>query len=200
LYGGATRQLAPFYLGLYGGSDLAGVLTSDTAQSRLFTDAGYQVDEVAIVLQRELTGFRPPVNRELMQLRRQGEFRKVGDPLADNWWEASLLAHLDRSCYELVVKRSGETLGEVRFWDIEPLASSWGVHALGLWQLSTIDETQRPTLTTFLLGESFREAQASGMTLVELHVAEQDAVLLEVCRKLGFHEIDRAVRYRKPVS
>jgi len=199
LYGGASKQLAPFYLGIYGGSDLRGVLRSDADQSQMFVGAGYRIDSEAIVLQRELAGFRPLVNRDLIQLRRQCDFRKTTDPPAENWWEASLLAHVERDRFELAPRRTGNPLGSICFWDIEPLASSWGVHAVGLWHLEIGDPPLQTTITTFLLGESMREVQAAGITLVELHVDERDEVLLGACRQLGFREMDRAVLYSKSV-
>ena len=41
LYGGAVWPLDPFYLGLYGGSGLPGVLDSDTVARELYRLHGY---------------------------------------------------------------------------------------------------------------------------------------------------------------
>ena len=42
LYGGGIQPLNPFYLGLYGGSELPGVLDSDLVARHLFQSHGYQ--------------------------------------------------------------------------------------------------------------------------------------------------------------
>ena len=63
LYGGGIRPLDPFYLGLYGGSELPGILASDEQKLRLFLDCGYREVDRVIVMQRELNRFRMPVDR-----------------------------------------------------------------------------------------------------------------------------------------
>ena len=63
ILGGGSAELRSFYLGLYGGSDLPGILDSSAAMQRPFQIAGYEVAERIAVLRRALHGFRPAVNR-----------------------------------------------------------------------------------------------------------------------------------------
>ena len=55
LYAGAMFPLNPFYLGLYGGSELPGFLATDAAAEVFFTKRGYQVCRTTRVLQRRLS-------------------------------------------------------------------------------------------------------------------------------------------------
>ncbi|MEX0818436.1 MAG: GNAT family N-acetyltransferase, partial [Pirellulaceae bacterium] len=135
LFGGATDNLAPFYLGLYGGSRLSGVFASDAASVDLFRSSGYSEVAYARIFRRKLTGFRPPVDRELMQVRRQFQLVKQADSLPRTWWEASEFASIERLDFALLPKAQKVPVAEATFWDIEPLASSWGVHAVGLLSL-----------------------------------------------------------------
>src|SRR5262245_42545214 len=58
LYAGGIRPLDPFYRGLYGGSELPGVLATDSFSNELYRTSGYgEIDRVAI-LERELAAFR----------------------------------------------------------------------------------------------------------------------------------------------
>jgi hypothetical protein len=63
LYGGAVHPLDPFYLGLYGGSELPGVLDSDPQAQEVFRTHGYREIDRTLVFQRALEGFRAPVDR-----------------------------------------------------------------------------------------------------------------------------------------
>jgi GNAT superfamily N-acetyltransferase len=65
IMGGGTPQLGGFYLGLYGGSDLPGVLDSSPAMQAVFRRAGYAEAERIAVMRRPLAGFRPPVSRQM---------------------------------------------------------------------------------------------------------------------------------------
>ncbi len=80
LYGGGVRPLDAFYLGLYGGSELPGILDSDAQHQSFFHAAGYREIDRTVVLHRELAGFRPPVDRQQIQLRRRTQFDYQCDP------------------------------------------------------------------------------------------------------------------------
>jgi hypothetical protein len=59
-----------FYLSLYGGADLPGILDSTPGMQEIFHRAGYAEGERIGVLRRPLAGFRPPVNRLQLAIRR----------------------------------------------------------------------------------------------------------------------------------
>ncbi len=198
LFGGGTDSMAAYYFGLYGGCRLCGVMTSDTVQSQIYRAAGFAERQRTLVLQRDLAGYRPLVNREIMQLRRQCQLQRVGDVVAENWWEASSVGQIDQVRFELESGKGAERLGQISFWDIEPLASSWGVHAMGMLDFQVADDARRASLATFMLGETIRELQSFGVTLVEVQADERDVELVSVCQNLGFQQVDVGIRYQQP--
>ncbi|MDP6554149.1 MAG: GNAT family N-acetyltransferase [Pirellulaceae bacterium] len=200
LFGGGSDSMAAFYFGLYGGCRVSGVLQTDAMQTSIFRQAGYLERQRFRVLHRDLAGFRPVLNREIMQLRRQCHLQRAGDVLATNWWEASSLGQIDQVRFELAARHGDQRLGQVGFWDIEPLASSWGVHAMGMLQFEVSDNEQRATLATFLLGEAIRELQSFGVTLVEVHADDGDEELVSVCTNLGFQQVDIGIQFERPKS
>lgn len=200
LFGGATNNLAPFYLGLYGGSRLSGVFASDAASVDLFRGSGYSEVAYARIFRRKLTGFRPPVDRELMQVRRQFQLVKQADSLPQTWWEASEFASIERLDFVLLPKAQKAPVAEATFWDIEPLASSWGVHAMGLLSLEVSAVANERAVATHFFGEIFRQLQGSGITLVEFQLQADQTLALEACLKLGLEEIDQGLLFQKPAT
>ncbi len=200
LFGGDVDSMAAFYFGLYGGCRASGVLQTDARQTRIFLQAGYSEHQRTRVLHRDLAGYRPVLNREIMQLRRQCQIQRAGDVVAANWWEACSLGQIDQVRFELAARHGDECLGQVSFWDIEPLASSWGVHAMGMLQFEVNNNEQRASLATFLLGEAIRELQSFGVTLVEVHADEEDEELVSVCANLGFQQVDTGIQFERPKS
>jgi len=198
LFGGATKTLAPFYFGLCGGSQLSGVLASAAASTDLFRQAGYAEATHARIFCCDLTGFRPPVDRELMQVRRQFQLVKQTDSLPRNWWEACEFAAIERVDFVLLPKTTGVPVAEAKFWDIEPLASSWGVHAMGLVSIEVCSKSNECAVATHFFGEIFRQFQAIGITLVEFQLQTDETLAIEVCCKLGFEEIDQGILFQKP--
>lgn len=200
LFGGATNGLAPFYFGIYGGSQLSGVLASDTASADLFRRAGYTEATCKRVFRCDLTGFRPPVDRELMQVRRQFQFVKQTDSQPDNWWEACAFATIERLGFVLLPKANGPPVAAAKFWDVEPLATSWGVRAIGLLSLDVCAAANESAVATHFMGEVFRQVQGFGTTLAEFQLRTEEALAIQVCQKLGFEEIDQGLLFQKPAS
>jgi GNAT superfamily N-acetyltransferase len=197
LYAGGIFPLNAFYLGLYGGSELPGILQSDARLLEFYRTQGYgEIGRVA-VLQRELANFRPGVDRGQMQIRRGYRIEAVLDPPARSWWEACILGHADRTRFHLYPRSGNDPAASVTFWHIEPLASSWGMHAVGVLDLETAPSARRQGLATFLLGESLRQLQTHGATLVEAQTMVSNEAALQLYRKLDFHPVEEGIVLRK---
>jgi hypothetical protein len=202
VYGGCLQELSPFYLGLYGGSRSPGVLDSDAVQLELFREAGYQTDREFVISQLQLTGFRPPVDRALVQLKRQCRLEPALDVPPASWWEACTFGQIDRMRLVLAPVHGGPEWGVAEFWDMEPLASSWAVHAMGLLRMTVQnagEASDQNALATCLLQESIRHLHSYGVTLIEVQTESTDRLLIDACQRLGFLEVGRGLRFVKPV-
>ena len=131
-YAGGVGGQSSFYLGLYGGSELPGVLLSDTFFYDLVRRHAYHEAGRVLILHRDLVRFRAPITRDLRRLRRSVELEIEYGPSVANWWEASVYGSLDRIEFCLRQPRTRQLIARCSFWDIEPLASGWGVRAAGL--------------------------------------------------------------------
>ncbi len=197
ILGGAAFPANPFYLGLYGGSRLPGMLTSDVEQSALFKSAGYREQERRVLLHCPLANFRAPIDRRLMQLRRRCEVTAVHDVTPDNWWETCVWMHACWTRYELRFKDSADALISATFWDITPLSKSWGVQAVGIVRVEDTTEARTEGMTTFLLAEAFLDLQKGGAALIEGQAFTRDAGLLAVFKELGLAAYDEGVLFVK---
>ncbi len=196
-YGGGSFPLAPFYQGLYGGSEFSGILDSDQRGQAFFLEQGYRPAKRSLVLHRDLACFRPLIDRVQMQIRRQSTVEMIVDPPTTSWWEACVFEPFDRTRCVLVTRAGGPPAAVVNFWNMETMIGAWGVHAVGIAGLQVNDSRRKNGLATFLLGESLRNLHAQGVAVAEVHVAEENAAALALFRKLGFEQIDSAVLYRK---
>jgi GNAT superfamily N-acetyltransferase len=198
LFGGATKTLAPLYFGLYGGSQLPGVMASDSATAELFRRAGYGETMHVRLFRRDLSGFRPPVDRALMKIRRQFTLVKQTESLPESWWEACGFAAIERLDFVLLPKMSGPSVARALLWDIEPAASSWGVRASGLVSMNVDTDADERAVTTHFVSEIFRQLQGMGITLVEFQLDVNDTLRIEVCHQIGFQEVDQGLLFQKP--
>lgn len=197
LLGGGAFPNNPFYLGLYGGSRLPGILAEDEFSCRVFKDAGYQVDAENGIWQRELAGFRTVTNRQQMQIRRSYNVQAGFDPNPKTWWEACTLGHAERTRFELYHRGSDAHCGEVTFWDMQPLATHWGVSAAGMFDIWIQPELRRQGLATFLIGEALRQLKENGATVAEVQTRMDNSSSIALFEKLGFEKIDRGILFFK---
>jgi ribosomal protein S18 acetylase RimI-like enzyme len=191
---------APFYMGLYGGSQIPGLLAEDTVAIDAALRAGFEVDDKIIVMERGLMGFRTIVDREQMALRRRYQINAVADPMETSWWESCTLGMAERDRFSVYDKANQNVCGSVQFWDMQPLASSYGVMARGMHDLNVPEEMRRGGIATFLVGESLRHLMQQGVGLVEAQTLESDQPAIGVFRKLGFEEVGRGLLMSKTLT
>jgi len=197
VYGGAVAPLNPFYLGLYGGSQLPGVLESDLVARDLFHSHGYEEIDRTFLFRRPLVDFRPLVDRYQVQFRRQMVIDVKMDPPARTWWEACVTADFDVTRFE-VARRGDETvLASATYRGMEPTGNSPPGRVAGLLDLEVVPSYRRKGLATFLLGESFRQFARQGVAIVEAQATGQNPPGLGLCRKLGMESTEQGVVYSK---
>jgi ribosomal protein S18 acetylase RimI-like enzyme len=197
LYAGGIRPLNPFYLGLYGGSDLPGVLETDQGHIALYRSSGYEEIDRVRVMQRRLETFRPRIDRTQMQLGRKMEVRVSYDPASPTWWEACLTCGLDRTRYELVARGGGRPLASATFWDMESFSASWSTRAMGLLDLDVDVESRRCGYARHLLGEAFTRMRDEGVEMVEAQTMISNTAAHQLYLSLGLDEIDQGVVLRR---
>ncbi len=197
IYAGGIRPLNGFYLGLYGGSELPGVLASDPVFNTVTVRNGYREIDKVTVLQLELAAYRQPFTRPQRQLRREMTFSEVYDPPATSWWDAVTTAGFERLQFILQKAGSNEPLASVWFWNIEPLSSSWGVPTAGMFDLEVCSDRRRQGLATFLLGEALERLKNRGVVRVEAQTMRENTAALALYNKLGFTRVAEGTVYRK---
>ena len=186
---GSEFPKAPFYLGLYGGSRVPGVMATDKATLNALLGAHFEPQDKICVLERPLNGFRTIVDRNQMKLRRQYVISADGDPVERSWWESCTLGGADRHRFTVASKTSPEECGTVSYWDMEPMASQWGSPAKGLYDLAVSPDLRRSGMATFLVGESLRRLMQNGVGLVEAQARQSDEASMGVFHRLGFQQV-----------
>ncbi len=195
LYAGGIRPLNGFYLGLYGGSELPGLLTSDTIFSEACRRNNYREIDRVVILECDLNSFRQPVSREQRQLRRELCFAELNNPILKSWWESCTTGAFERIQFSL--ERNNQSVADVWFWDVEPLSSCWNAPTAGMFDLHVPGEGRRKGLATFLLSEAFEKLRQRGIVRVEAQTMQHNAPAIALYKKLGFTQVDEGVVFRK---
>jgi ribosomal protein S18 acetylase RimI-like enzyme len=170
-----------------------------------FRAAGYEEAERIVVLRRPLAGFRPPVNRVHMAIRRTTTVRVIDEPSRRDWWEAATTTGIALRRYELRTNPQGGLrgdtegrLGNATFWDMQPLASGWGVTASGLLHVDVEGPRRRQGLANYLVAEALHDLAEEGVAVAETQVSAANEPAVSLFAKLGFQAVDRGTVFRRP--
>lgn len=194
---GGYFPLSPFYLGLYGGSRFVGMLADDQRTGQALEANGYEAYGSVVINHWGLGNFRPVADRQQMLIGRSYGLENVSESHPQTWLQACNYDIAAQKIFQLKEKRSGEVVGQVAFWEMEPLAENWGQNGMGLVELSVVPHHRRKGLATYMVGESLRQLKQSGIGLVEIQHVATDAVVKSLCKKLEFKPIDSTVLWRK---
>ncbi|MCA9236755.1 MAG: GNAT family N-acetyltransferase [Planctomycetales bacterium] len=197
LYAGGIQPLNSFYLGLYGGSEIPGVLRSDALLQRAARASNYREMGRVQILQCDLVRFRPPVNRELRALKRTTELVETLDPRARNWWEACVWGCLQRNRFQLLDRYQHTPIATATFWDVQPMSAGWGMCTAGLYELYVEPAHRRRGVASYLLGETLRVLRRRGVSIVEAQTMSTNEAALAFYDKLGFSCVDEGLVFRK---
>jgi GNAT superfamily N-acetyltransferase len=199
IQGGSAPPLSPFYAGLYGGSMPPGILATDQLAQQAFASAGYQVAGRTTICRRSLEGFRPPIDRQMMRIRRSMQLTTLADPPSRDWWEAMEIGEFDLTRFELGERRSSGCAASLTVRDMGSPSPELPGPAAGILDLFVAEAHRRQGVATYLLGEAFKQLVQQGIGSVEAHISADDPVSSDLCRKLGLEVAAEAVHFCKDV-
>jgi ribosomal protein S18 acetylase RimI-like enzyme len=190
-FGGRFPQ-APFYLGLYGGSRLPGVMEQDKHVLSALKRAGYLEQDRIAVMERQLGTVRSVSGRQQLTVRRNYLINAIADPIEKSWWECCTLGMAERDRFSIGRKRDNHVAGSVSYWDLQPIGSYMDSNCRGLYDLSVNEEDQRQGLASFLVSESMKRLASQGVTLVEAQASVSNEASLKLFQKLEFTTVTHA--------
>ena len=159
--------------------------------------AGYAEVDHCVVYELDLAAFHAPVNRQQLQLKRQYQVLAQVNPESPTWWDACIFGPSDRIRFVLQEKQSGTVCGETTFWDMGPLSTRQPGNAMGLISFRVLQAQRGQGLGEFLLAESLRQLQASGISRVQAQTRRRHEAAQRVLAKVGFQPVDEGIIFGK---
>jgi ribosomal protein S18 acetylase RimI-like enzyme len=197
LYAGPMRPLNPFYLGLYGGSELPGFLASDPDADAFFTRRSYHVYQTSLVFDRRLDKPVTAVDPRFLAYRNRFELRITPRKGAGTWWQESSLGLVEPFDFQLLEKTTGQLVAQTAVWEMEGFSWRWNQPSVGLTDLEVRPELRRQGLAKFMLAQILRYLQEQFFGVVEAQTLELNEAARRLYRAVGFEEVDVGRAYRR---
>lgn len=197
IFAGEAGQRSPFYLGLYGGAESAGMLDSDPSAAPFFTALGYQPAERYILMCRDITEKKDAFDPRMLAVKRTVKFGVVDHPADASWWWMTRQGRFGSLTFVLVPNAGGPPPAEVTFWEMELHAVTRGERTAGITGLKVAPKDRRKGYAKSLLTEVIRRLRDELVTRVEVTIRDDNAAALNLFRSLDFKQFDTGTVYRK---
>jgi ribosomal protein S18 acetylase RimI-like enzyme len=198
IYAGGRHPLDPFYWGIYGGSEFAGVLGTHESFHRAALRRGYQPMAQAVLLELELADL-PPADPRAILLRRQVRFESAEDVLPDGWWQALAIGLFRPSRFALVDRATGEPIARAMTWDVAcGVGIDDGRPRTALIGLEVVPPRRRQGFGRLLVAEIARHCREQYAEVLLAQTDQTNAAALALYASLDFEPVDRATLYRLP--
>jgi GNAT superfamily N-acetyltransferase len=197
LYGGSLHPLNPFYLGLYGGSELPGILDSDPALQELYRSNGYREIDQVMVYRKSLENYTPIFDRRYLPVRHNTKVAIVDEPPLRTWWEACVHGEFDRVQYQLEDGTLGKTLALATLRRLDPPQSGLNTGTYGLTELFSDDKYRKKGYASYLLNEILVRLSEQLCPYLEAQTMQNNAAAIGLYKKMAFKEVNRGRVFRK---
>jgi ribosomal protein S18 acetylase RimI-like enzyme len=197
LYAGGQYPLNPFYWGVYGGSEWAGILGSHDAFHRVVSRAGYQPVSGTVLLEADLS-VPEPLDRRGLLIRRQVRVEVIDDVLPASWWDNLAIGEFRPTLYRLLLRSDQTELARACTWDMAWSSRIDGRSRIGLIAMEVHPDHRRQGYGRFLMGEILKLAREQVVAVVAVQTGAANTAALGLYETLGFQPVETATLYRRP--
>lgn len=197
LYGGGVIPMNPFYWGLYGGSEAAGVPSSHFLFNSALSGLGYEPVSTAVHLHFDL--HRPdPRDPRSGVLRRQFETVIEEDPVGASWWEILALSNFHPVRVGLRSRADGVEVARAFAWDMTWFGRTDARPRLGVFGVEVDPAHRRKGYGRFLFGEIIRHAREAGVRTMEVQALADNEPAMILYQVLDFEPVEQSTVFRLP--
>ena len=197
LYAGSQYPLNPFYWGLYGGSEAAGVPSSHFQFASALTELGYEPVSTAVHLHFDLQRPDPRDPRAGIH-RRQLETVFEEDPIDLSWWEALALGDFHPLRVGLRSRADGVEVARAFTWDMTWFGRDEGRPRLGVFGVEVHSMHRRKGYARFLFGEIVRHARERGFLTLEVQALADNEPAMSFYQAVDFEPVEQSTVFRLP--
>jgi ribosomal protein S18 acetylase RimI-like enzyme len=197
IYAGAASSLSPFYFGLYGGSDMRGVLDSEAGAAGFLKKHGYKPQDPSQVQHRSLDQVVEVPDARFVEIRRRYDARILPRVSVGTWWQECVIGLIEPVEFRLEEKQTSKPVARAIAWEMEALSSTWNLPSVGVLEFQVREEFRRQGVGKFLMVQILRYLQDQYFGLVEIQVPEINKPGLALCKAVGFEPVDTGRIYRK---
>lgn len=197
LYAGGMHPLNPFYLGLYGGSELPGFLESNPSARPFLEACHYHSADECLVFERPVDAPLGNIDVRLIHINRRTRLEVYDGLAGPTWWWAATMGPFEQVRFSVLSRADGRRLAEAAVWDMHLLSRKWQRHTMGLVNVSVVEDQRRQGIGKFLVTEILRQLKEQFVAVLQVQTMRRNTAAIAFYESLGFEQIDSGAIYRK---
>jgi ribosomal protein S18 acetylase RimI-like enzyme len=197
IFAGGMFPLNPFYWGVYGGSECAGILAAHHAFHRAVRCARFEPVGTTVLLEADLSAPETRDPRSAL-LRRKARIEVTEDVLPAHWWEALAIGEFRPTRYRLISRTDETELARATTWDMAWFGRLDGVSRIGLIAVDVTEGHRRKGFGRHLVSEILRQARGEMVGAVAVQTSSTNLPALALYESLGFRCVEETMLYRLP--
>ena len=197
LYAGGQYPLNPFYWGVYGGSEWAGILGAHDVFHRTVNRAGYEPVSDTVLMEIDLSDPESRDSRGLL-VRRQTHVEVTDDPMPASWWDNLAIGEFRSTLYRLLSRSDHGEYARATTWDMAWFSRVDGRPRIGLIAVEVHQDHRRKGYGRYLLSEILKQAREQVTAIVAVQTSATNTAAVGLYESLGFQPVESATLYRRP--
>lgn len=191
----STKHYA-FYIGVAPGDGWLGVPLEDSRTREWLVRDQWEPVFPNQLWEVDLNTFRPPMDRNQIQIRRQCQVSRLLDGISPAWWLASSLGHAEEIRFQLQVRQAPFDAIDVSFWCPDVTIQGLDSQATYLMLPEFPKTGVAADRIAFLLAESLRQLHQERVTRVRTVSSMDSPEAMLVLQRLGFHSKGSGLSFR----
>lgn len=196
---GPSPDLAPFYVGLYGGTSPAGFLVSEPMAAKFLTSHGYTPTTRTLIFQRDLNSSREPINFRISSIRRKMNLTLSDRQDEENWWWITRHGRLDTLRFGLEPKQGGPEVASLTIVGLDLYINSWQERSVGMIDLKLMPGETDQIYRQVLMSMVCQRLKEELITKIEIQCNAEDSELVHMILGTGFQQIDEGIAYYRTI-
>ena len=197
IYAGGHDPLNPFYWGIYGGSEWAGIVDSHMSFHRAVTRDGFVPSASMVLLEADLSQTEPRDPKAVLT-RRHTRVEIVQDVLPTSWWESLAIGEFRPTQFRLLLKNSDYEIARAMTWDMTWFGRFDGRSRIGLINVEVESTSRRKGYGRFLVGEILKHARTEATQIVAVQTRSTNTAAIALYESAGFQVVGGSTFYRLP--
>ena len=200
VYGLGMWPVSPFYVGLYGGSEMPGVLSSNTAMRALLENTGYKPAAESVVMRRNMDEPTHVSDTRFRHLRRQYQVAVSADASDRTWWWQQVYGCFEGERILLRDTQSGRAVASAYYWDMAEFARARPGPMVGVIDVRVDQSHRRQGLARFLMTQLLSRLLGYYVSTVEVVTMQTNQAAQNLYTGLGFQIVERGTTFRRSQS